>query len=196
MRTKFQWVRLLLACGLLSSFWPSMAEAHPGHGVGVMGGMMHPLTGIDHMMGLLAIGIWAARNGSKLYRLLVPMAFLGGMIVGGVMGIEHMAPYFLESALIMTLIATGVLFVLSVRLPIYLQLLVAVFFALWHGLAHGAEIPSMVEPWAFIVGFVISSAMLLAVGVALGLTVFNTRVRERWIGVTLIAGAFFVFGGA
>ncbi len=196
MRTKFQWFGILLVCSLLSLFWPSMAVAHPFHGEGIIGGILHPLMGIDHVMGLLGIGIWAAKNSSKRHRILVPMAFLSGLIVGGAMGIENMAPHFLESTLIATLVATGVLFVLSVRLPIYGQLLVAAFFALWHGLAHGAEIPSMAEPWAFIVGFTIASAMLLVVGVVLGLTVFNTRVRERWIGFTLIAGAFSVAWGA
>ncbi|HQT26860.1 MAG TPA: HupE/UreJ family protein [Burkholderiales bacterium] len=176
--------RLVLA--VFASLLPVAAWAHPGHGAsGFTGGLVHPLSGLDHILGMLSVGIWAS-GGSRNARRLVPLAFLFGMSAGGFMGIEGFFPSFLESAVAASVFASALMVALSVRLPLTLQAGFAALFALWHGMAHGAELPAMTHAAGYVAGFLFSTALLLGIGVATG-----TLLREKrpllGAGLTLLA---------
>jgi urease accessory protein len=163
---------------------PSLVWAHPGHGeAGVLGGLSHPFSGLDHVLGMLAMGIWAARN-NGWGRWLVPAAFLGGMMGGALLGFGGLVPPHLESAVTATVVASVLMATLAARLPLAAKAAMAAIFALSHGLAHGAEIPVLSSPGAYAAGFLAATALLLSLGVGLGLVAQQTR-REGWLGAAL-----------
>jgi hypothetical protein len=107
--------QILLFAALLL---PTVAYAHPGHAdAGMVSGFMHPFNGLDHLVAMLAVGVWAARN-AGMKRWLTPAAFLVGMIAGGVLGLGGFLPSFLESAVIASTFAAALLVLLAVRLPL------------------------------------------------------------------------------
>ena len=166
---------------LLLMLLPMTAWAHPGHGEsGFMSGLVHPFSGLDHVIGMLAVGIWAARN-SGARRWLVALVFLAGMLLGGIIGMNGQVPVFLESVLAASVLASAVLVALAVRMPVLWQAGFALFFAIWHGIAHGAELPAMAAPFGYASGFLLATALLLAAGVGLG-SVLQQGNRDRWLG--------------
>lgn len=181
--------RILLTAALLL---PAVAHAHPGHvDAGVVSGFLHPFSGLDHVVAMLAVGVWAARNTDKK-RWLAPAAFLAGMLGGGVLGFGGFLPSFLESAVTASALAAALLVLLAVRLPLGLQAAVAAAFAVWHGIAHGAELPAATSPLGFAVGFVAATGLLLVMGVALG-RLLQRGQRDRWLGACLTALAASLF---
>jgi len=170
---------------------PTLAFAHPGHaGAGLLSGFSHPFSGLDHIVAMLAVGVWAARN-TGLKRWLVPTGFLAGMLFGGALGLGGYLPGFLESAVVASSLVAALLVLLAVRLPLAWQVTVAAVFAVWHGIAHGAELPAAAAPFGFAVGFLLATAALLAVGLAVGSLL---RRGERWLGASLTALALSLLG--
>jgi urease accessory protein len=181
--------RILLLAALLL---PSVAYAHPGHAdAGWVSGFMHPFSGLDHMVAMLAVGVWAARH-AGMKRWLTPAAFLVGMVAGGVLGLAGFLPPFLESAVTASSFAAALLVLLAVRLPLGLQASVAAAFAVWHGIAHGAELPAATAPLDFAVGFLVATGVLLATGLAVG-RLLQRGERDRWLGAGLTALAATLF---
>ncbi|MBI1175704.1 MAG: protein hupE [Sideroxydans sp.] len=181
---------------ILIAIWamllPAVAWAHPGHGgSGFVSGWAHPFSGLDHVLCMLAVGIWAARNGGAKGGLVVA-AFLGGMLAGGLLGLDGILPSFLESAVTASVLAAALLVALAVRLPLPAQAGVAAFFALWHGIAHGAELPVMAAPFGYACGFLAATALLLGSGLAMG-KLLRQRERDRWLGagMALLATSLF-----
>ena len=111
-----------------------------------MSGLTHPYSGLDHILGMLAVGVWAARN-QGLRRWYVPAAFVGGMVAGGMLGFAggiffaYIVPDSLESAVAASVLASTLMVALAVRLPLIPQLALAMIFAVWHGIAHGIDGP-------------------------------------------------------
>lgn len=167
---------------------PVTAWAHPGHpGGGFMSGFAHPFSGLDHVLTMLAVGIWAARS-SGMGRWFVPVSFLAGMLAGGLLGFDGFVPAFLESAVAASVLASALLVALSIQLPMPLKAGLALFFALWHGIAHGAELSD--APWGHACGFLAATALLLGCGLALG---HRFRGRDRWLGGGMAALALSLF---
>ena len=135
--------KLLAALALLAA--PALAFAHPGHGEhGLVAGLAHPLTGLDHLLAMFAVGLWAAQQQGAV-RLALPCTFVGTMLVGGLLGFEG----------------------LQVRPPLALAMAATALFALAHGVAHGLELPDLSSPWLYALGFVAATAALHAAGYAL-----------------------------
>lgn len=178
-------------------FAPVLLFAHPdfGNSIGFMHGFAHPLSGLDHMIAMVAIGIWAVQVGGKA-TWLIPLSFVTMMILGGVLGASGVAIPFVEKGIIMSVLILGILIIASVRMPVIMGMIVAGLFALCHGHAHGTEIPATASGLAFIAGFAICTMMLHASGIGLGYTLANvTKARiVRFAGVPiLIAGLVMLF---
>ncbi len=165
---------------------PAIVWAHPGHGeAGLLGGLSHPFSGLDHVLGMLAVGIWAARS-HGWGRWLVPAAFLGGMMGGALLGLDGFALPHLESAVTAAVVVSVLMATLAARLPLAAKVAMAATFALSHGLAHGAEIPALASPSAYVAGFLAATGLLLTLGVGLGRLAQHTK-REGWLGTALAA---------
>jgi len=148
--------------------------AHPGHaGGGWLAGLLHPLTGIDHLLAMLAVGLWAGRSGGSA-RWQLPLAFLTAMNVGWLAGSAGWTLPWMESGIAASVLALGLILVLGAELPRALQLALTAVFALFHGCAHGTELAA-VAPLATAAGFLFSTAALHGAG--LGIAALLPRDR-------------------
>ena len=158
-------VKKLLA-GLALALAPALAFAHPGHDEsGLLAGIAHPLTGVDHLLAMLAVGLWAAQQKGTA-RWLLPCTFVLTLLVGGVLGFEGLQLPAMESAIAASVLALGLAVALAVRPPLAQATAATALFALFHGVAHGLELPAMASPWGYALGFVAATAALHAVGFA------------------------------
>jgi urease accessory protein len=149
---------------------PTVALAHPGHGgaEGLTHGFMHPITGMDHVLAMVAVGMLAARLGGRALWL-VPLSFVGVMVVGGTLGMAGIPLPLAELGVASSVVVFG----LAIAFPFRLQRLAAValagFFALFHGYVHGAEMPAAASALYYTAGFIASTTLLHATGLGLGL---------------------------
>jgi urease accessory protein len=156
--------RILGAMALLLT--PAIAFAHPGHGDnGLFAGISHPIGGLDHLLAMLAVGLWAAQQHGAA-RWVLPSTFVGTMLVGGLLGFEGLSLPAMESAIAASVLALGLAVTLAVRPPLSLAMGATAMFALFHGVAHGLELPDMSSPWSYAAGFVAATAALHAAGYA------------------------------
>ncbi len=168
---------------------PSAALAHSGHAEtsGLISGLLHPLTGTDHLLAMVAVGIIAALSGARMAWAL-PAGFLAALIAGagfGFVGVELPA---IEALILGSVIAFGLVVLLPARLLSHrLILAVTAIFGAAHGFAHGIEAPASGSIGAYGAGFVIMTAMLLATGSYLGRKLPTTAIRSGGVAI-LLAG--------
>lgn len=146
---------------------PAIAFAHPGHGdTGLEAGVLHPLSGLDHLLAMVAVGLWAAQQKGAA-RLALPCTFVGSLLIGGLLGFDGLHLPFVETGIAASVLALGLCVALAVRPPLPLAMGATALFALAHGIAHGLELPVLSSPWAYAAGFVGATAALHAAGYAL-----------------------------
>jgi urease accessory protein len=166
---------------------PSLAHAHVGIGEtsGFLHGVSHPLTGIDHLCAMIAVGIWAAQTGGRAIWA-VPLAFVSIMLLGGALGMAGVHFSFAETGVAISVLMLGVLIAAAVRLSLPASILIVGLFALCHGHAHGAEMPATASALGYAGGFALTTTLLHVTGISLG------------VGIEKIASARFVrfAGGA
>ncbi len=144
------------------------ALAHPGHGTGFATGFLHPVTGADHLLAMVAVGLWAALAAPRLF-LVAPVGFMTGMLLGGAAGMSGLTAPGTELMIGTSVVVFGVLTALMVRVPAAAAFGAAALFGTFHGLAHGAEMPANAGGAAFAGGFIFATALLHASGASLGL---------------------------
>lgn len=145
---------------------PALAFAHPGHGDnGLVAGISHPVGGLDHLLAMIAVGLWAAQQKGAA-RWALPCTFVGTMLIGGILGFEGLDLPGLESGIATSVFALGLAVALAVRPPLFMAVAATAIFALFHGVAHGLELPEMSSPWAYATGFIAATAVLHAAGYA------------------------------
>jgi urease accessory protein len=145
------------------------AMAHSGHATdtGVVAGLLHPLSGLDHVLAMTLIGVLAAQLGGRhLWQ--VPAAFLAFAAVGSAMGLAGFVIPQLEAAIGLSVAVLGLMAISRVRLPAAAAVVVAGGSAVLHGAAHGTELPAGANALGFVSGFLLSTAILHAAGLALG----------------------------
>ncbi|MDU6748516.1 MAG: HupE/UreJ family protein [Bradyrhizobium sp.] len=166
------------ACGvvLLSVLTASPGFAHEQTGVGggLAAGLLHPLTGLDHLVAMVAVGIWGAQLGGAAIWVL-PIVFPLVMALGAVVGILKIGLPVPELVIALSALVLGLAVALRVRAPFVLAAAVVAVFAIFHGHAHGAELPSAANPLAYGCGFVVTTGLLHAFGITIG-------ALARWPG--------------
>lgn len=167
---------------------PSLAQAHPGipgHMHGFASGFGHPLSGLDHLLAMTAVGLWAVQRGGRALWL-APLAFLAAMTLGGVLGMAGLGQVpFIEQAIAASVLTFGILIASAARLPLKAGVGLIGLFALFHGYAHGAEMPAMTSGWLYGLGFVLATASLHLCGISLGLA--SQKIRP--LALVRYAGA-------
>jgi urease accessory protein len=155
----------------------SPALAHTGIGPtnSFSAGFMHPLSGLDHLTVMVAVGLWAALKGGKALWAW-PLAFVGVMLVGGALGMAHVPVPFVEQGILASVVALGLLVAAAADLPVGVGAAIIGAFALLHGHAHGTEIPQSAGGLEYAAGFALATASLHLVGIGAGLTL-GTRFR-------------------
>ena len=173
----------LSAILLLAAAMPAYAHVGIGTTSSFTAGFIHPLSGLDHMTVMIAVGLWAALKGGKAV-LAWPAAFVGVMLAGGVLGMLHMPLPFVEPGILASVVALGLLVALAVDLPVSAGVAFIGLFALFHGHAHGTEVPENAGGLEYMAGFAIATAALHVTGIAAGL---GLGIRFR--GLARAAGA-------
>ena len=169
---------------------PGAALAHTGHGdvSGFVDGIAHPFGGADHLLAMVAVGLWAGIAGGAA-RLAYPAAFVGGLLLGGALGLGGIALPAMEPAILASVVVLGALAALALRLPLWAAGIGLAAFGLFHGNAHGLEATS--GGIAYVAGFTLATLALHGVGLAGGLGA--TRVQAQ--AVARGAGALAAVGG-
>jgi urease accessory protein len=144
------------------------AHAHTGmeHAFSFASGFAHPWTGLDHMLAMVAVGLWAGINGGRALWVW-PAAFVGVMLAGGALGIAGVPIPFVEPGILASVIVLGLLVLTAARLPVALGAALVAVFAILHGHAHGAELPSGAAAATYAAGFAIATAALHALGLGI-----------------------------
>ncbi len=165
---------------------PNLALAHtgvhPAHDL--LHGLEHPISGLDHILAMFAVGMWAAQRGGRALWL-VPLTFVAVMMIGGAIGMAGVSIPFVEQGIVLSVIILGVLVAAAVRLPLPVSAAIVGCFALAHGYAHGAELPSSGSGVSYALGFAATTLVLLGSGVAFGLGL----QRFRYSQLVRLAGA-------
>jgi urease accessory protein len=177
----------LIAAGLFLLPTAAMAHASLTHHVhGVMAGVSHPLTGLDHLLAMLSVGLWASQKGGRA-KWLWPAAFVIAVTAGGFMGMVGIRLPLVEPAIIVSLLVLGVAIAATLMLPTVAGVVLIALFGLFHGNAHGLEAP-VSGTGLYALGFVLSTVTLHVMGLALGL---SARKMQRPVlvraGAALIA---------
>ena len=170
----------------------STAFAHPGHDVsGFAAGLMHPFSGLDHLLAMVAVGLWAAQGGGRKVWLL-PVTFMVMLIVGSGIAMQWQSLPLVESGLAASVLALGLLIALSLQLPVMLSVAVTALFGLLHGYAHGLELPASAAPAEYALGFLAATATLHLGGITLGIaTRRNYAMLSRLLGSAIaVSGAY------
>jgi urease accessory protein len=173
---------------LLASAGPALA--HTGHGAGgLVHGFAHPLGGIDHVLAMVAVGLYAAMLGGRALWL-VPAAFVSAMAAGGVLGMAGYGLLYTEIGIAVSVIVFGLAIAFRINLPTLVAIALAAVFAIFHGHAHGAEMPPQSPGLSYALGFLLTTALLHGFGIVLG--VFSMRGRWR---IAQAAGAATALAG-
>lgn len=173
-----------VAAGLLA-LTAAPLWAHPGAGPahGIMHGAAHPLGGWDHLLAMVAVGLWAAQAGGRSVWLF-PLAFVLGMVGGGAAGMMGAHMPAVESGILITVLLLGALVAAAVRVPAVAGVGLLCLFGAFHGHAHGAEMPAGASALGYALGFCLTTALLHAGGVfaVLGLRNLGGQLSsQRWV---------------
>lgn len=186
--------RTLAAAAALAALLPGVAMAHTGvgDGAGFAHGFWHPITGLDHVLAMVLVGMlaWQLR-GRAVW--LVPATFVLVMAIGGALGVAGMALPLVELGIALSIVVLGAAVALQVRAPAAIAMAVVGLFAVFHGYAHGAEMPASAIGLAYGLGFVTATALLHLGGIGLGLVLgaagdrYGLALRSAG-GVAALAG--------
>jgi urease accessory protein len=176
--------RLVLTALLITAASP--AFAHPGHGgeSGFIAGMLHPLTGIDHLLAMLMVGLWAGLAFPRRWWI-CPAIFVAFMIAGFGLGVAGASLPMAEMLILASLVVLGLALVFDLRPPLWVAAPLIALFAVGHGFAHGSELPAGGEADYFAAGFILSTIFLHASGIGIARFAF----QSRRLGQTIGAGA-------
>jgi urease accessory protein len=178
-----RWVLLLF----VTAFWAQCAQAHinKGEAIGFLSGMRHPISGLDHVLAMIAVGLWGAQLGAPAIWVL-PVAFPMVMALGGMMGLLGIPLPGIECGIAASMILLGAAVLFEFKPPLWVAALLVAFFAIFHGHAHGTELPPGQNGLLYSMGFVMVTGCLHGVGISIGLV-------HRWTWGQLflrLAGAF------
>ncbi|RDL50711.1 hypothetical protein BLJAPNOD_01834 [Ensifer sp. M14] len=187
---------LIAATALMTSAAPAFAHLNPQEHGSFAAGFSHPLFGLDHILVMVAVGLWAAQIGGRALWV-VPTAFVAMMAAGFALATAGIDLPFVEPAILASVVALGLLVAMAVRLDAPVSAAVVGLFALFHGHAHGGELGSA-GALPFAIGFLIATAALHAAGIGLGVALGRLSgggTLSRVLGgITALAGTALIFG--
>ena len=183
---------------LVTVLWPLYAWAHVGSGEagGFLTGVQHPVSGFDHVLAMIAVGLWGAQLGAPALWIL-PVVFPMMMAMGGMLGLMGIPIPGVEVGIAVSAIVLGFMVLTEARLKIQLAMAIVAFFAIFHGHAHGTELPAGQSGLLYSIGFVAATGCLHGAGITIGLI-------HRWPAGRLVlrgagslvcaAGIYFLVG--
>ena len=180
---------------LLAAAMPAYAHVGVGTTSSFAAGFAHPLSGLDHVTVMIVVGLWAAMKGGKAVWAW-PLAFVGVMLVGAALGMLHVPVPFVEPGILASVVALGLLVALAVDVPVSAGVAIISLFDLFHGHAHGSEVPENAGGLVYMAGLAVATALLHSIGIAaaLGLGLrFRSLARAAGAACTAV-GVGLAFG--
>ena len=177
--------------------WTESAFAHvqKGEAAGFLSGLKHPVSGLDHILAMVAVGLWGAQLGAPAVWVL-PVAFPMVMACGGMLGLMGVPLPGIEYGIAASAILLGIAVMFELRPPLAIAAFVVAVFAIFHGHAHGTELPAGQSGLLYSMGFVIATGCLHGVGITIGTVhrwVWGQRLLRLAGGVVLAGGVFFMW---
>jgi urease accessory protein len=174
---------------------PAFAHLDPADNGSFLAGFSHPLFGLDHILVMVAVGLWAAVIGGRAL-IVVPAAFVSTMVVGYLLSLTGLELPFVEPIILSSVVALGLLVAAAIRLPVAAGAVLVGLFALFHGYAHGGEL-GVAAAVPFGIGFAVATALLHAAGIGIGLLLGSgIGIGEAWGKmVTRVLGAIAALTG-
>lgn len=182
--------RLLAVAVLVAAATPALAHVESGQAAGLLSGFLHPVSGLDHVLAMVAVGLWGALLGAPAVWVL-PIAFPLVMAMGALLGFLGVTIPGVEYGVAASAILLGAAVAFEVRPPVALAALLVGVFAIFHGYAHGTELPAGASALLFSMGFVIATGALHAVGIGIG----ALEARSWGAAVLRAAGSIVAVGG-
>lgn len=183
---------IVLPCTILALLG-TPAIAHDGaHATGLLSGLLHPLAGADHLLAMVAVGLWAAAQKPAARRWL-PALFPLVMLLGALAATGGVVLAGMEGLIALSVVTLGILTVCSVRMPAWAGGLLLALFALAHGQAHGLEMPADISSLSYFIGFSIATALLHLAGMLTARHAGRLASRTAGLGIAL-AGAWLMLG--
>lgn len=180
----------LCAICLLPVPVPALAHSGIGTATGFSAGFSHPGGGADHLLAMTAVGLWATQAGGRAVWS-VPAAFVGMMIIGAALGISGIHVPHIEEGILLSVLILGLLIAGAFRLSLPVSVAIAGFFALFHGYAHGIEMPTATGTVSYIAGFALATVLLHAAGILAGAGLQKLHGEK----ITRLAGCAITLGG-
>lgn len=193
-----------LAPGCLILLYAATVHAHTGAGPhdGLSYGFLHPLSGLDHILTMIAVGLWSVQMSKKCHRQLVwllPLIFVAAMGLGGWLGTVLLPFWFAEHGTALSLLITGFLIARTIYLPFLASALLIALFAICHGYAHGSEMPDGMAIFGYATGFMLATALLHLSGIGFALLAYRIK-HDQWLRLAGVAVALssgmMLMGGA
>lgn len=187
-------ITCLAALAALCLTQPALAHEQTGVQGGLVSGLLHPLTGMDHLVAMVAVGIWGAQLGAPAIWVL-PITFPLVMALGGVMGVLKIPLPVPEIVIALSALALGAAVAMRLKLPFSVAAAVVAVFAIFHGHAHGVELPGSANPLAYGIGFVVATGVLHLCGIVIGILTrwpAGARVVQALGAVIAALGCYFL----
>jgi len=165
-----RWLAILASIAIFDS--SAFAHTMPGQAQGFITGFLHPLSGLDHILAMVAVGIWGSQLGRPAIWVL-PVAFPLVMSFGGVLGVRGVPIPGVEIGAAASALVLGIMIALAARPPLRVAALIVGAFAIFHGHAHGTELPKAASPLTYALGFVLATGLLHVCGILFGLINFR-----------------------
>lgn len=189
-----QTTKLLALSSTLLLLTTQVVYAHTGVGLttGFNVGFLHPIGGFDHLLAMVAVGLWSTQRDRNAI-LMLPVTFIGIMILGGILGMAGFHLPYVETGILVSILILGIFTALALKLSLTVSMLVVGCFALFHGHAHGTEMPLIIDGLFYSIGFASATALLHLSGIALGITFqkFSIEKVTRFVGVTITMSSFY-----
>lgn len=188
--------KILLSLFGTIAMLPISALAHTGISVttGFGSGIEHPFAGADHVLAMLAVGLWAAQIGGGRAVWVLPAAFISLMLFGAGLAIFDIGLPFVEQAILLSVLIFGISIAAACKLPLIISTTVVGLFAVFHGHAHGTEIPLLSGALSYSLGFVLGTACFHAIGILAGIVMrkLNFEKTVRWAGGVIACYGFYL----
>ena len=181
---------LAVATLLLAGAEPALAHEQAGQALGFVTGLRHPLSGLDHVLAMVAVGLWGAQLGPPAVWLL-PVTFPMVMAAGGFLGLMGVPLPGVEIGIALSAVLLGLMVAREARPSMAVAAALVAFFAIFHGHAHGTELPAGQSGLAYSIGFVVATGMLHALGIAIGVV---HRWRTGRVALRVAGGAVALAG--
>ena len=186
--------RILAAAFTGMTLLAAPAHAHMAEGAGTLGGLLHPLTGPDHLLAMILVGIYTVQSRTRP-ALLLPACFLFLLAIGGWWGISLSGAPVVETGIAISVLVLGLAVAFAIPAARAAALVAVGCFALFHGVAHGAEMPAGANPLTYFIGFVAATALLHAAGIAIASLAQPRPGHRNSAALRLVGGCSAAIGG-